>query len=286
MKTINVRLAGGLGNQLFQFFSALSLVKNCESKIALDLSSLALYETSKSFEINFIIDIIGGLNISYRLTFFSKIFSKLRLGRLLDGFTLFRYKFISSKSTIDSLPEEYYEQVLMDGYFQHPNLLPARDEIKCLFNKLKERYSYLHSRFPQSNSEYIAIHIRRGDYVSSKRASKVFKSIPLSFYYEAIKKFPESSIFFVFGDDAEMTSSFSKSFNGIDVSSFGLRLDEEFMLMTMASSYIIANSTFSWWAAYIGWDELKRVIAPRKWFVDECRNLKNPLLMQYFEILD
>jgi hypothetical protein len=55
------------------------------------------------------------------------------------------------------------------------------------------------------------------------------------------------------------------------------------MLLAMANHYIIANSTFSWWGAYLGYNESKRIIAPRNWYVDMDKNTRNVLLMKYFE---
>ena len=177
--------------------------------------------------------------------------------------------------------------LVLDGYFQHPDLaLPALLR-ESLFTKLAIEFSYL-TNLPQlsGHSELVSLHIRRGDFVSSKAASSVFKKIELDYYRTAIRKFSENSLFLVFGDDPELTSAFAREIGGIDIPSLGLSLKEEFMLMALADHQIIGNSSFSWWAAYLGHSTGKRVVAPRNWYLDAVRSQANPLLLPYFELLD
>ena len=115
----------------------------------------------------------------------------------------------------------------------------------------------------------VALHVRRSDYL--KKASG-FQSLPLEYYEKAINqtvsRFPEAT-FFVFTDDVSWVSNEFLRLIGIGQSvivSDGVLTDaEELMLMRQCHHNIIANSSFSWWGAWLGVPEDRLVIAPEKW---------------------
>ncbi|CAN4273131.1 Fut1_Fut2_like domain containing protein [Methylophilaceae bacterium] len=283
MNKVTVRLAGGLGNQLFQLFAAIYCMKNnLKNQIILDIRFLEEYEIPRHLEIDFILDVMQCYNITKNPKSFTGFLSFLRIARLIDRCVL-GFALLSSSNKVKKTEFQYYANTILDGYFQDPELI-SREEVDSIFKLLVERY-YKSSIFYLSKEKYVAIHIRRGDYINSK-AANTFNIIPLSFYKRAVERFPLDTKFLVFGDDSRVNHDFSVDINGLNVSTLNLNLSEEFMLLAMADHYVIANSTFSWWASYLGYNESKRVIAPRDWYMDKDRSLKNPLLMKYFEFLD
>lgn len=285
-KEIIVRLSGGLGNQLFQIAAGLLAAKKSRfSLICLDPRFIANYETKRNLESGFIFEHFENVKLISLNNFFISIASRFRFGRILDK-KIGSSAFVGSSETLFNLNDCKFESILLDGYFQHPLIASSLKTQFKFFDNFTKSYEKLKYNLPKGYFKYVAIHIRRGDYVSSKNASKVFKTIPLDYYQTAVKKFPSNTKFIIFGDDAETILAFSDEIGGLDAASLRLDLSEEFMLMAMADHYVIANSTFSWWAAYLGYDESKRVIAPRSWYVDKGRSLNNPLLMKYFELLD
>ena len=282
-----VRLSGGLGNQLFQLNASMFFTRDISSDyIYLDCRFLSGYETGRAFELDFIIKHTKNIHIAYKLSGVPAWASRLRFGRLFDT-SISSFAFISSSCKLKKLINTSPEWLILDGYFQDPALsIPSIDR-QSLFGKLAHEFSYLRRDLPLYGSlPLVSIHIRRGDFVNSKAASTVFKTVSLAYYRAAVRAFPAGVGFLVFGDDLSITSKFAKEIGGINVASQGLTLKEEFMLMALCDHHIIANSTFSWWAAYLGYRVGKRVIAPRDWYVDASRSRRNPLLLHYFELLD
>ncbi|WP_235934762.1 alpha-1,2-fucosyltransferase [Candidatus Laterigemmans baculatus] len=126
-----------------------------------------------------------------------------------------------------------------------------------------------------ASTESTALHVRRGDYVTNKNASERFWSCSLEYYEEAIDRVPSRGEVFVFSDDIpwarkNLRSSKPLVFvgegsNHQKLANAGLR---DLWLMTHADHHIIANSSFSWWGAWLADAGKGLKIAPRKWFND------------------
>lgn len=109
--------------------------------------------------------------------------------------------------------------------------------------------------------EKTAVHIRRGDYMGNPFYVDLFRD----FYYErAMREFPGEP-FLVFSDDIEWCKK-QDLFRGSEFSE-GKTEVEDLNLMASCTNHIIANSSFSWWGAYLS-PHNGRVIAPRKWHSD------------------
>lgn len=283
---VHVRMSGGLGNQLFQLSAGMYAARQYPgAKVRLDNLFLRAYETSRNLEVGFVVNHLPSVGISTLSGGWAGLASRLRLGRLLDT-AWCGYACIGSTEGLKRLQGTPCSWVVLDGYFQHPDFVSSALDRQALFAKLSEEFGYLLERVPSPpHVPRVGIHIRRGDYVSSKTASNVFQTIPLDYYRSAINRFPIDAKFLVFGDDPSLVSAFAKEIGGIDISSLGMTLTEDFMLLALCDHYIIANSTFSWWASYLGWKDEKRVISPRDWYFEQGRNQSNPLLLPYFELV-
>ena len=144
---------------------------------------------------------------------------------------------------------------------------------------------YLIDKF-LGNQRTMAIHIRRGDYITSKSASKFFRNIPIEYYDAALMLLRSGQKVLVFSDDSELSRFYASKVGGIDVRQLNLSLEDEFFLLMSCQDKIIANSTFSWWAAYLAADVGKRVVCPARWYRDHKRNISNPLLLPNFDLID
>ena len=127
-------------------------------------------------------------------------------------------------------------------------------------------------RLIQSTANSVSLHIRRGDYTLAAEGNV---ALPTEYYTRAIAHFAAAMgnpIFFVFSDDI----SFAKKNIGGDVSAIfvdhndELSAHEDLRLMSACRHHIIANSTFSWWGAWLNSNPSKIVLAPRHWRVANC----------------
>jgi len=131
---------------------------------------------------------------------------------------------------------------------------------------LSDKAKGIEEKIKRSNS--ISLHIRRGDYLNDK-FSKIYTEITTSFYNKAIyliNKEAADPVFFIFSDDAEWVNEhFNLAYDKFIVSGQGIPDYEELMLMSICKHNIIANSTFSWWGAWLNSNPQKTVIAPVNW---------------------
>ncbi|MCG8573075.1 MAG: alpha-1,2-fucosyltransferase, partial [Spirochaetes bacterium] len=127
------------------------------------------------------------------------------------------------------------------------------------------------------NTNAIALHIRRGDYKNLELRS-IYSQVDLTYYQEAIKwlsnKVKNPFIYIFTNDPQWVKQEFSISLPCIIVNHTGDESDiADLYLMSQCKHFIIANSTFSWWGAWLGNNSKKLIIAPKKWY-------KNPELEQ------
>ena len=287
MKRIFVRLSGGLGNQLFQLSAACFSIISCDQRdVILDIRFLSSYDESRNFELGFILKYLPYVGLNTASIGFPAIASKLRLGKIINS-SIGRISFIGSVSQLKAVQGKPMRWLILDGYFQNPDICFNQEIRTALYRSLYFEFSYLRMNlnFPVAERR-VSIHIRRGDFVTSKAASNVFKTVSIDYYRTAVRSFPSSSVFLVFCDDPSVGGGFAKEIGGVNVALLGLTLTEEFMLMAFCDHHIIANSTFSWWASQLSDPRGKRLIAPRDWYLDSVRSRANPLLLPNFELLN
>ncbi|MBI5325182.1 MAG: alpha-1,2-fucosyltransferase [Ignavibacteriae bacterium] len=117
----------------------------------------------------------------------------------------------------------------------------------------------------------ISIHIRRGDYISNKLTYLTHGVCGIEYYVNAINiisKKVEKPNFFVFSDEPEWAVENLKTNYPINIINHNSQQNdfEDMRLLSLCKHHIIANSTFSWWGAWLSGNENKIVIAPKKWF--------------------
>ena len=157
------------------------------------------------------------------------------------------------------------ENVYMRGDWQNESYF--LDEKEALMKLFTFRDSLSHnaiaiSRLMTEAPESVAVHCRRGDYVS------IGISMNIEYYLEAMKKMKQKvsgAVFFIFSEDPEwVKQNFSAlPYNIYIVEYVSQNKDiEDFRLISQAKHQIVCNSSYSWWAAYLNQNEKKHIICP------------------------
>ena len=147
--------------------------------------------------------------------------------------------------------------------------------ISASFKKLKDELSVVNA---------VSVHIRRGDYLKPKN-KVLFENLEAEYYTNAIARISahiSDPTFYIFSDDLEWVKNNFTFFKGYHFVNEHRQLKdyEELLLMSLCKHHIIANSTFSWWAAWLNLNRNKMVIQPEKWYTDS--GLQKAYSLNYF----
>lgn len=283
---IVITLMGGLGNQMFEYATALSLAKKCHTDLNMDLSwfnSIDEKDTKRWYELdcfalpqatvelsNFaLVDVLAGRRVRYPQ--YVKSILKKRL-----------WRFSTPVSGYDDRVLELPNNTNLVGWFQSERyFVNIRSELLKAFEYKKPpstKNKQLLEKITAANS--VSLHVRRGDYVTNAHAQKFHGLTGLAYYKTAISKIEkvvDHPTFFVFSDDPQWCQQNIKTNHPTIYVNHNKNGSEDMRLMRACQHNIIANSSFSWWGAWLNETPKKIVIAPKKWFNDETANPKDIL---------
>lgn len=274
---IIAKIIGGLGNQMFQYAAAQAVAISKGTTLKLDISGFQKYGLHHGFELTRIFNITGqvadakdinsvlGWQNNYCVRYlmampFFHIFGSRR--RVVEpSFSYWPH--------IQLVPNSCY----MTGYWQSEKYFQKiHSNIKNQFT-FKEKASghnlTLINLMSKVNS--VSLHIRRGDYVSNLKAASIHGVCPIEYYLQAIdyiENHVKNPYFFIFSDDIEWARLNLKIEHPHEFinQNFGAESYNDMRLMSSCKNNIIANSSFSWWGAWLNNNESKIVVAPSKWF--------------------
>lgn len=287
------RLNGGLGNQLFQYAAGRALAERLGVSLKVDISEFETY-LLRRFELDQFATSAGiatpeelagfVINPSRFQRYYSRFAISLGLG-------LNNIAFRENKFGYDNAFEKIRHPTYLNGYWQSEKYFKsAEDKLRrelCLADRLGEASQKILDQILQCQA--VSLHIRRGDYITNSSAAAVHGVCPLDYYYSAIRQIAtlvQNPCFFVFSDDPQWAKdnlkiSYPIQFveaNGPD------RAVEDMWLMKSCKHHIIANSSFSWWAAWLNERLDNIVIAPRIWFLDKKIDDKDLIPEQWHRI--
>jgi hypothetical protein len=263
-KRIIVRLAGGLGNQIFQIGASLLLSKKSNIKtIILDDSKLKNYGTKRT---NDLLSFFDFDKIECEILWQSSKITNLRVSKFLP-LKIPYYPFISDANFQKSLSKPNPIFMFLDGYFQNCLTQPDFDcEIKILKDILKQ------NNIQEKNG--CILHIRGGDFVKLGWNSVASKE----YYFKAIKlienKYRERN-FYVVTDDKKYAMDILNELN-INYKFIGGNIIEDFYLLGKFKYRILSSSTFAIWASALGENNESIVIAPKYWIPNKAREITIP----------
>lgn len=143
------------------------------------------------------------------------------------------------------------------------------------------------SKINSTNS--ISLHIRRGDYVANQRSFAIHGVCSLEYYHSAMERIQEKVDFptyFIFSDDLEWARENLKTkFPSVYVEhNKESQSYNDMRLMSLCKHHIIANSSFSWWGAWLNPSGVKIVISPKRWYADKSRTIDNLIPKSWVQI--
>ena len=273
MKIVNIN--SGLGNQMFQFAFYLSLKDKFKNEeVKLDISWFEVEKFHNGFELKKIFNINVNQSTKKENTILSR--SGYTLLNRIKRRLLFKKKseiLESNEQQFNFLPDlygndgknEYYR-----GYWQSYKYFDSISEIvksHFIFLPFSEKKNIDMSSFIENNMERtVSVHIRRGDYLNHKSLGGV---CTLEYYQKAIVKISEkikNPIFIIFSNDINWCK---ENFNLSNIKFVDWNSGElsfrDMQLMSICGNNIIANSSFSWWGAYLNQNNNKIIIAPKIW---------------------
>lgn len=284
---IIVKLFGGLGNQMFQYAFGRNFTLQKNDILKLDLSSFvrARSDTHRSYQLGHfcIHEDVASMREVRRFCFPIRVFKKDILLRKKGYIKEKEFHFNPSVFTITG-------DAYLDGYWQSEKYFKGIEkEIREEFNP-KDSMSDAAERVLDSilSTNSVSIHVRRSDYITNKNASALHGTCSLDYYKNAVSMITEKishPSFFVFSDDIVWARrNLILDYPTIFVSNPHIKDYEELVLMSLCKNNIIANSSFSWWGAWLNKNVEKVVIAPTQWFKKASYNTKDLTPVSWIKI--
>jgi hypothetical protein len=277
---------GGLGNQMFQYALGKRLALKHGVQLKLDVSQLNDKTVAAEFTVRELaldaFKIEAGIAsekelFSYRKGKMGKLAGLLMLPLGMNNLYIRETAFHFKKMILSAPPNAY-----LDGYWQSENYFAdIREQLLKEFSPkvpLAGLNKELAEKMQQENS--VSIHVRRGDYLSIAANQSLFEIGDEHYYLKAMERMAEkikAPKFYVFSDDAEWFREKVKTTHAVEYVSgnSGKNSYADMQLMSLCKHNIIANSSFSWWGAWLNRNDSKIVIAPQKWFKNNARDTRD-----------
>jgi GT2 family glycosyltransferase len=251
MNYLSCDLLGGLGNQLFQAATTFAHARETKRTFVLEDKPPPRYG-----------------NDTQRGNYWTSFLSSAMLVTSYQADNVFNER---HDHAVISLPNFTTKRPKLNGFWQSPKYFSKyRDELRAFFRCPKSLEDYAHTQYSQLTGgiKSVAIHVRRGDYV------KLNWELPISYYSKAINELKRLAvdtnkiIVLVFSDDHPWCKSnllpLLSEFKSVKIVNESDDF-KELLLMKLADYHIIANSSFSWWGAYLS--SSQKVLAPDKWLI-------------------
>ena len=245
----NLGSHGRLGNQMFQYAALVGISKRHGYDFAIPPSNYTNqwydHQLFEVFE-------LPGLK---------------HIGFVPQNFHVYQEKYFHfDEGLYNNIPDN----VNLFGYFQSEKYFKnAESEVRKDFTFKSNIFNVCNEFRKTIKSEVISLHIRRTDYLNSQDSHPIQ---PISYYEKALSNFDENLPVIIFSDDTNWCKEqelFKLDRFLVSESNSNIH---DLCLMTLCDHFIIANSSFSWWGAWISQNQNKKVYAPNNWFGPTLKN--------------
>lgn len=272
-----VRLTGGLGNQLFQYAAARRLALVRETELVLDTGwfshEAAGYPAARPYELRHLELPARVVSLPPATILRWERGLAARVGRW-PGRRI-RLPVIRQSDDWSGLDKRVVDapaDVVLDGYWQNEDYF--RDVAETIRAELtlpaapEPRFAQLLKAI--GSSEAIAVHVRRGDYVTVPQVAEVHGALELGYYRQAVRlvagRAGSDTHVFVFSDDPEWVEDhLAFDLPTTHIGRPGFSPASELRLMASCRHHVVANSSYSWWGAWLGERPGQVVVAPARW---------------------
>lgn len=276
MSRIIVRLIGGLGNQMFQYATGRALADRLGVPLRLDVSGFEHYGLRRYELDRFAIraepasvDDLESFGVVARPpTLLSRV--RDRLGWRHAASTILREHSFAYDPRIETVQADTY----LDGYWQSERYFASiagalREDFRLLAGP--DDANAAMAAAIDAAPGAVSLHVRRGDYVSNPQTAGYHGVCSLDYYRAAVahvvERVPDAH-FFVFSDDPDWVAvhlDVGRPLTLVRIND-GTRGMFDLTLMRRCRHHVVANSSFSWWGAWLNPVADKIVVAPRRWF--------------------
>ncbi len=290
---IIVQLNGGMGNQMFQYATAKAIALRGKQTLKLDISFFGTVkvDTPREYELHKL-SVQDDFATSDEINAI-KGFKPTKLRKLRDKLLPLHAKRHIIEHNMNFIPAllQLGGDLYLEGNWQTEKyFVDFEPEIKKVFT-VKNAPNAESSKLLElvnKNQNPVSIHVRRGDYISNANA-KSFHGICSPEYYNncigLIKSKVPNPVFFIFSDEPDWAKENIKtdaetyvSYNSITDQADDLRL------MYSCKHHIIANSSFSWWGAWLSNNPQKIVCCPEQWFANKEINGSNIVPSKWIKV--
>jgi hypothetical protein len=282
---ICVQLNGGLGNQMFQYAAGRALAYKHQTELMLDSSQLLNLDagpdiTMRTYELNIFQLRVREAEIrDIKLTksLLSRMINVLAFKIGFRGIQSPKY-FVENKFSYNEKIEETAKDCYLSGYWQSYRYFQSIELLLREEFSFKDNLNQINSdRIKKiKNEASVSLHLRRKDFLNRKHQS-IHDACSIEYYMEAVEYIANTvstPFFFIFSDDMEWARAKLKLNYPYEFVSGNIENQSyiDMQLMSQCKHNIIANSSFSWWGAWLNSYPKKIVIAPKRWFADEKKN--------------
>ena len=275
-------LTGGIGNQLFQYAMAKAVSERTNSELLFDITSFK-WDSLRDFELeslgldysivpNELVEYLKSdpmtiqqkikVKLNIPLKYYHKVYIKEKKFEFDPNFKKFRSK-----------------KVYFEGYWQ------SEKYFKSIRAKILQDITFKgvsnecmnFSKTILTKKETVSIHVRRGDYFTNPETTNYHGLTDYLYYKSAIELIKEkinNPYFFVFSDDKKYVKEIFGDIENLIVVDFFDRGIDDLYLMSLCNHQIIANSSFSWWGAWLNKNSSKIVVSPKQWFQNKEMQLQ------------
>jgi hypothetical protein len=274
------RIIGGLGNQMFQYAAGRALALQRGVHFAIDRRVFAEYKTHAFGLHCFRAELVDAPVEQLH----SSAVKETRINRILRPFlrtplNIYSERTFTFDPEVASLPDGTY----LDGYWQSEKYFA--DAAATIRSDFTVRYapSVANERWLEriAAGNSVSVHVRRGDYVTNVHAAAVHGTCNLDYYRRSVEHVRRASgtdpVLYVFSDDPDwVTENLRLPYETHLVRDNDATTNyEDLRLMTACRHHIIANSSFSWWGAWLDGSKDAITIAPKQWFATDTPDARD-----------